>query len=95
MAIKSELVALLRECREFVRGPANAKAMDLSSRIDAALAEPEAGKTVRVSIPVFVGSNGEWSLDGLTSYVPVARYNVTADVPIPQAVEVEGEVISE
>lgn len=111
MATRAELVALLRECREFVRGPANAKAMDLSSRIDAALAEPEAGKTVRVRAAVAIDESGCWHINGDDTYDDetssrhAVHYNdtparssiyfITASVPLPQAVEVEGKVCDE
>lgn len=96
MATKSELVALLRECRDQLEamddglrpfGPS----LDMMDRIDAALAEPEAGKTVRVSVPVYVNSRGDWSVNRELLHRPVADYFITADVPLPQAVEVEGE----
>lgn len=90
MATRAELVALLRKCR--IEAGTNFP-LNLRARIDAALAEPEAGKTVRVRVAVYVNDEGSWSVNGnLLTHRPVANYVITADVPLPQAVEVEGEV---
>lgn len=64
MASKSELAALLRECRKVVNDNATwPKHNLLVHRIDAALA-PEAGETVRVRIAVAVGRDGQWAAHG-------------------------------
>lgn len=91
MASKAELVALLRKCRVLLAS-GNPRVSSVLSRIDAALAEPEPGKTVRVRVPVAVNDKGEWSVNGnLLTYGRVVEYVITADVPLPQSVEVEGE----
>lgn len=77
-------------------------------RIDAALAEPGPGKTVRVRIACCVDAEGYWyacgcgeaddedtsqeALDNVSDHCKRVVHWITADVPVPQAVEVEGEV---
>lgn len=90
MTTRNELVALLRAAQEWVPGK-HSPADDLRRRIDAALAEPEPGKTVRVSLRVNVSPTGSWWIGSREGTNGVERF-IIADVPIPQAVEVEGEV---
>lgn len=95
MASKAELVALLRHLRSWIEDTSSMRAADFRARIDAALAEPEAGKTVRVRACVgwntcddaFARRQALKNLphelgDSFTCFGEI-------DVPLPQAVEVE------
>lgn len=109
MKTRAELVALLRDFREYLRGDTGSEtAYELCKRIYAALAEPEAGKTVRVRCAVgihpehgnsIIYGNSLWDDSSMQNAVTDSTGRkfagfITADVPIPQeqAVEVEGEV---
>lgn len=85
------------------------RAADFRASIDAVLAEPEPGKTVRVRAAVCINAEGDYCVYGDAKYKDadnqaeadlcrlgvVSYYFITAEVPLPQAVEVEGEVSDE
>ena len=56
---------------------------------------PTQGKTVRAAVKVAVDKNGDWYFDEDNfKYLmePRAYYTLTADLPVPEEVEVKAEV---